>query len=127
MRDRVSSEVPFPKRDDDLTTYPSEHQFRRLLETLPAAAYTCDPEGLITFYNSHAVQVWGRAPKLNDPEDRFCGSFKLFAPDGSPIAHQQCWMALALQMDREYNGQEIVIERPDGRRVSALAHANPMR
>ena len=103
-----------------------ELQFRRLLEKLPAGAYTCDPEGLITYFNQHAVQLWGRAPKLNDPTDRFCGSFKLFSPDGSAIAHDQCWMALALKKNKEYNRREIVIERPDGQRLSALAHANPI-
>ena len=36
-------------------------------------------------------------------------------------------MALALANDREYNGCEIVIERPDGSRVTTLAHANPIR
>ena len=103
-----------------------EAHFRRLLEKLPAAAYTCDPEGLITFFNRHAVRLWGRAPKLNDPEDRFCGSFRLYAPDGSPIGHDRSWMALALETGREYNEREIVIERTDGRRCAALAHANPI-
>jgi len=93
----------------DSALHTGEWQFRRLLENLPAGAYTCDSEGLITYFNQHAVQLWGRAPKLNDPVDRFCGSFKLFAPNGSPIAHDQCWMALALKMDTAYNGHEIVI------------------
>jgi PAS domain S-box-containing protein len=97
-----------------------------LLEKLPAGAYTCDPDGLITYYNQHAVQLWGRAPKLNDPVDRYCGSFKLFSPDGSPITHDRCWMARALKTNEGYNRCEIVIERPDGRRLSALAHANPI-
>jgi len=97
-----------------------------LLENLPAGAYTCDPEGLITYYNQQAAQLWGRVPKLNDPEDRFCGSFRLYAPDGSPIAHNRCWMALALETDRGYNEREIVVERPDGRRLTVLAHANPL-
>jgi PAS domain S-box-containing protein len=100
--------------------------FHLLLEKLPAGAYTCDPDGLITYFNQNAVQLWGRAPKLIDPVDRFCGSFKLFWPDGSPIAHDQCWMALTLKMDKGYNGHEIVIERPDGQRLTALAHANPI-
>ncbi len=103
-----------------------ELHFRRLLEKLPAGAYTCDPEGLITYFNQHAVELWGRAPKLNDPADRFCGSFKLFSSDGSPIAHDQCWMARALKMDKEYNRREIIVERPDGQRLTALAHANPV-
>ena len=35
-------------------------------------------------------------------------------------------MALALRENREYNAQEIVIERPDGSYATALAHANPL-
>ncbi len=103
----------------------SEFQFRRLLEKLPAGAYTCDPDGLITYFNSQAAELWGRTPRLNHPDDRFCGSFKLFSADGRPIEHRECWMALALEGRRDYNGQEIIIERPDGERVTALAHANP--
>jgi PAS domain S-box-containing protein len=100
-------------------------EFHRLLEALPAGAYTCDADGLITYFNRHAVELWGRTPALNDSSDRFCGSFKLFSTDGTPIAHDQCWMALALRERREYNGQEIIVERPDGARATTLAHANP--
>ncbi|HEX4522173.1 MAG TPA: ATP-binding protein [Casimicrobiaceae bacterium] len=101
-------------------------EFRRLLDRLPAGAYMCDNEGLITYFNNHAVRVWGREPKLNDPEDRFCGSFKLYSADGSRIAHNQCWMALALRDRKEFNGHEIIIERPDGFRATVIAHANPI-
>lgn len=106
--------------------FDNELPFRAFLERLPAGAYTCDADGLITYFNQHAVELWGRKPKLNDPKDRFCGSFKLFAIDGSPILHDQCWMALALKNLREYNGHEIMIERPDGQRLTALAHASPI-
>jgi PAS domain S-box-containing protein len=104
----------------------SELRFRGLLEKLPAGAYICDPDGLITYFNQHAARLWGRSPKLNDPIDRFCGSFKLYASDGSPILHAECWMARALKESSEYNGHEIIIERPDGFRITALAHANPI-
>src|SRR4030088_1255012 len=99
-------------------------EFHRLLYALPAGAYTCDAGGLITYFNQHAVALWGRAPALNDSSDRFCGSFKLFSKDGAPITHDQCWMALALRERKEYNGQEIIVERPDGVRATTLAHAN---
>ena len=102
-------------------------EFYHLLEALPAGAYTCDPDGLITYFNAHALELWGRAPRLNDPTDRFCGSFKLFATDGTAIAHDDCWMARALRTEQEFNGHEIVIERPDGERRTVLAHANPIR
>ena len=75
----------------------SHPELNRLLAKLPAAAYTCNADGLITYFNERAVELWGREPKLNDPVDRFCGSFKLFSTDGSPMPHDQCWMALALR------------------------------
>ena len=110
----------------DATLHAGKWSFRHLLENLPAGAYTCDPNGLITYYNPQALQLWGRAPQLNDPADRFCGSFKLFSPEGIPITHDACWMAMALKQNQAYNGHEIVIERPDGRRLTVLAYANPI-
>src|SRR5262250_475980 len=120
------SRRPMTTRGDALVTGDTE-EFYRLLETLPAGAYTCDPDGLITYYNAHALALWGRAPKLNDPVDRFCGSFKLFSADGTPLRHDRCWMALALHTGEEYIGQEILIESPDGTRLTVLAHATPLR
>ena len=49
----------------------SDIEFRELLERLPVAAYTTDAEGLITWFNQDALAVWGRAPTLLDPVDRF--------------------------------------------------------
>jgi PAS domain S-box-containing protein len=103
-----------------------EMWLRHLLERLPAGAYTCDAEGLITYFNQRAVEVWGRTPKLNEPEERFCGSFRLYSIDGTPMRHDQCWMALAIENDEEYNGREVIIERPDGSRLTGLAHASPI-
>src|SRR5262249_35015380 len=105
----------------------SQLDFQSLLDKIPAGAYTCDREGLITYFNRHAVELWGREPQRNDPTDRFCGSFRLFAVDGTPLRHDQCWMALALKTGDDYNRQEIVIERPDRTRRHALAHASPIR
>lgn len=101
-------------------------ELRQLLDSLPVGAYVCDPSGLITYYNQRAAELWGRAPRLNDSEDRFCGSFRLYSADGSPIQHDQCWMALALRDEREHNDRELIIERPDGKRLTVLANANPI-
>jgi PAS domain S-box-containing protein len=103
-----------------------EAEFLRLLDKLPAAAYTCDPDGLITYYNQPALRLWGRAPKLRDQVDRFCGSFRLHTSEGRPISHDECWMALALRNDREYPSCEIIVERPDGEQLNVLACASPI-
>src|SRR3569623_384848 len=104
----------------------SELRFRALMEAFPAAAITCDTDRYITYFNRRSIALWGRAPKLHHADDRYCGSFRLYSPDGTPVPHDQCWMALALRDGKEYNGHEIMIERPDGSRWTALAHANPI-
>src|SRR3569833_1512372 len=104
----------------------SELRFRALMEAFPAAAYTCDTDDYITYFNRRSIALWGRAPKLHHADDRYCGSFRLYSPAGPPVPHDQCWMALALRAGKEYNGHEIMIERPDGSRWTALAHANPI-
>jgi two-component system sensor histidine kinase/response regulator len=104
----------------------SETRLHRLLDALPTAAYTCDTEGLITYFNERAVELWGRSPKLNHPDDRFCGSFKLLQIDGTAIPHNQCGMAVAIKEEREIKGLEVIIERADGSHRNVLAHINPL-
>jgi PAS domain S-box-containing protein len=108
----------------DLTTVRASQQC--LLDAVPAAAYLCAVDGRILAFNDQAVELWGRRPQLNNDADRFCGSFRLFTVDGQPIAHNECWMALALRDQQSYTGREAVVERPDGSRRFALAHANPL-
>ena len=98
----------------------------RLLDRLPAAAYTCDADGLLTYFNQRAAELWGRKPRLRDPRDRFCGAWRLLSRDGIAMAHEHCWTALAVKEGREYVGREILIERPDGSRRIAVADAGPM-
>jgi len=104
----------------------SESELAHLLKNLPVPAYACDPCGLITHFNQHAVRLWGRVPSLNNPADRFCGSPRIFALDGSPIAHDQCYMALALKTDTECTGTEIILQRENGQHVVALAYVEPI-
>lgn len=108
------------------TARPNPDLFRDMLDRLPAAAYACDPGGLITYFNTKAVELWGRAPKLNHEDDRFCGSYRLFSALGTPITHDECWMALALRHRREYLAQEILVERPNAALVPVLAYASPL-
>ncbi|MGH8588478.1 MAG: diguanylate cyclase domain-containing protein, partial [Gammaproteobacteria bacterium] len=104
----------------------SEDRLQRVLDALPMAAYTCDTDGLITYFNARAVELWGRSPRLGDSEDRFCGSFALYLLNGTPLSHEQCWMAVAIAERRAIHDEEVVIERPDGSRRTAVAHVNTL-
>jgi PAS domain S-box-containing protein len=92
----------------------------RLFEQLPFAVYVCDRDGLVLRYNRRAAELWGRSPKLGDPDERFCGSFRMFRPDGSRLLHHECPMADVLRTGVSVREQEVHIERPDGLRGIAL-------
>ena len=81
---------------------------------------------MITFYNSHAAMLWGREPRLGDTDERFCGSFRLWRADGSALAHDQTPMARALVEGRAVRNDEVVIERPDGSRITVLVNIAPV-
>ena len=104
----------------------SEERYRRLVSVMPAAMFTCDAEGFITYYNRFAAEVWGREPNLMDPEDRFCGSFHLYSPNGNPMRHDQCPMAEAVLYGKPARNKEILIERPDGTFINAAVNIDPL-
>src|SRR5262245_60376835 len=106
-------------------TEDSERRLHELLQGLPAAIYLTDAAGRITFYNEAAVALWGCRPRLNS--DQWCGSWRLRRPDGTPLPHDHCPMAIALKEQRAINGYEAVAERPDGTRVPFKAYPSPLR
>ena len=101
-----------------------ERRVRELLDALPAAIYTTDAAGRITFYNEAAAELWGHRPALGSSE--WCGSWKLFRPDGTPMPHDECPMAIALKEDRAVRGEEAACERPDGTRVPFIPYPTPI-
>ena len=98
--------------------------FRELVNALPAAVYTTDPSGRITYYNEAAAALWGCRPDLGNSD--WCGSWKLFWPDGRAMPHDQCPMATAVKKQQAIRGLEAVAERPDGSRVPFLPFPTPI-
>ena len=105
----------------------AEARYRALLEALPTAAYTCDTQGRLTFFNNQAVALWGQRPQLGDEEQRFCGSLRLWRPDGQPLPHDRTPMVAATRTGASFRNQEVIIEQPDGRRVRVLVNIDPLR
>ncbi|BCG83795.1 hypothetical protein MesoLj113b_73370 (plasmid) [Mesorhizobium sp. 113-3-3] len=114
--------IPESKRMKD-RILESERHMRELLEALPAAVYTTDAEGRIAFFNKAAVDLAGRTPR---PGDKWCVTWRLFNPDGTPLPHDQCPMAIALRENRPVRGVEAVAERPDGTRVPFIPYPTPL-
>jgi PAS domain S-box-containing protein len=98
-----------------------------LVERLPIALYVCEaPSGQIRFYNHRAADLWGRAPRLENGDERFCGSSRLFRLDGAFLPHAESPMAVALRRGDDQD-EEVVIERPDGSRLRARVSVAALR
>ena len=115
--------IAIERQRADTALRESERQARELLMSLPVALYTTDTQGRITFFNQAAESLWGCRPELGRSE--WCGSSQLFWPDGEPMRHDECPMAIALQEGRALCG-EAVAGRPDGSRVPFLAFPSPL-
>jgi PAS domain S-box-containing protein len=119
---RVMQDVTEAKRMEDRIRE-SERHMRDLLEALPAAVYTTDAKGRITFYNRAAVEMAGRVPQ---PGEEWCVTWRLYQPDGTPLPHDECPMAIALKENRPVRGAEALAERPDGRRIPFVPYPTPL-
>ena len=105
----------------------SETRLQTLLSLMPAAVYTCDAEGRITFFNRRAVELWGREPALNGASDRFCACYKVFLLDGTFVPPHETPMAHAVREGRSFRNVEAVVERPDGSKFVAAVNVDPLR
>ena len=105
-----------------------EDRYHTLFELCPVAVYSCDASGVIEKFNRRAVELWGREPAPGDTDERFCGSFKLFRPDGSFMPHDQCPMAEVVSGKlAEVCDGEVLIERPEGSRVTVVVNIRPLK
>jgi PAS domain S-box-containing protein len=133
MRDRNGRIVGASKIARDITERKlaearlreSERRLQDLLTAIPAAIYTTDAQGRITYYNQAAVDLAGRTPTLGS--DEWCVTWKLYWPDGTPMPHDQCPMAVALREGRPIRNVEAVAERPDGVRIPFIPYPTPLR
>ena len=102
----------------------TEAYWRAVLDALPAAVYTTDAEGRITYFNEAAVELSGRTPQLRS--DSWCVTWRLFGLNGKPMPHTECPMAEALKQDVPIRGAEAIAERPDGTRVRFEPFPTPL-
>ncbi|WP_128080040.1 putative bifunctional diguanylate cyclase/phosphodiesterase [Roseicella frigidaeris] len=98
---------------------------RALIEALGIAVSTVDATGRLAFYNAAAAELWGWSPPLL--ERHWCGAWRLFAPDGTPVPPEQSATALCLRGQRPPPGSWVYAERPDGRRIPFAAFPSPLR
>ncbi len=101
-----------------------ERYLADILNALPAAVYTTDAQGRITYFNQQAVHMAGRIPELG--KDEWCVTWRLHHEDGTPLPHDECPMAVALKENRPVRGAVAYAERPDGKMVPFTPYPTPL-
>ena len=105
-----------------------EERYRTLFDLGPVAVFSCDGAGVIREFNRSRSELWGGAPAVAHAGTRFCGSIKLFRPDGTYLPHEQCPMAEVLAGTMaEARDEELLLERPDGSRITVLMSIRPFK
>jgi PAS domain S-box-containing protein len=99
----------------------------QFVELLPIAVYACDADGRVRWFNQRASALWGRSPSIGDDTELFCGSFKLYDLQGTVVRREETPMAYVLRTGEAVHGREAVVERPDGSRVFAMVHIDPIK
>ena len=103
----------------------SEEHHRFVLQSLPAAVYSCDREGRITLFNQAAAELWGRKPELG--RDHWSSPWKSFRRSGKPFAAQDCPVAIALKTGEAVPRLELQVERDDGTRRAIMPFPIPIK
>ncbi|MFN3673312.1 MAG: putative bifunctional diguanylate cyclase/phosphodiesterase, partial [Bosea sp. (in: a-proteobacteria)] len=109
-----------PVRSVTAPAGPGAARLAGVLDALPVSVIVTNAAGWVTYANRAAVQLTGCVPNLG--KDRWCLAHRLFRPDGTPLPHDQCPLAATLREGHPLRGAEMVLERPDGQRVSVLPH-----
>ena len=99
---------------------------RHWMRSLAPSTCATTRAGLIR-YNSEAAALWGRTPNANGAKERFCGSHRLFLPDGTPLRAEDCPMADAVRSGTATRNAEVIMERPDGSRFTALVNIRALK
>ena len=119
MATRTAS-IAIERKHSDAAVRDSERRYSQMVNSLPAAVYTTDAQGRITLYNDAAAILWGRKPEVG--KDLWCGSDRIYRPDGTPLPPEECPMAMTLKKGLAVRGEEILIERPDRTRRNVLPY-----
>src|SRR4029453_2008832 len=96
-----------------------------ILEALAVAVYIPQAGGRIPFYNQAAADLWGHRPRLGTVS--WCGSWRLYWPDGAPMAHDECPVAIAIKKGRPNREGEAGSERPGGVRLPFRPYPPPLK
>src|SRR5690554_2588580 len=91
-----------------------EFFLKQFILKFPQAFYICDANGVITFFNQAATDLWGLKPVVG--QTRWCGSWKLYTVDGQLLSSCSNPISSVITQGKPAQSIEVILERPDGTR-----------
>ncbi len=102
-----------------------QEQYRQLVESLPAAVFTCDAFGRIELFNEATAKLFGFVPMVG--QDNWAAPLRICRSDGTLLPWEKSPMVRALREAKGVLGEEAIIEHPDGTRINVIPHSQPLR
>ncbi len=96
--------------------------FSQIIEQHEYPIYSCDLNGFIIQYNNAAADLWEAKPEVGKIK---WNNTKMYFPDGSEMKPEESPMAVAIQKQKTVE-EEILIERPDGKRLNIKSYSRPI-
>ena len=99
-----------------------------LIETSPVGVVVIDSKtGKFASYNREAERITEGLGAFDRRLDELLDVIKIRRADGREVSLDELSLAKALETGETVRAEEVVIEAPDGRRVTALINATPIR
>ena len=99
-----------------------------ILDTVPSGVIVAEgPEARVTLQNKKAVELYGRQLKLDLSAEQRIQELHLLKANGSPFHLNELPVIRALWQGAIVRDTEMVIEQPDGKRITVAINAAPLR
>ncbi|MEO6903821.1 MAG: PAS domain S-box protein [Bacteroidia bacterium] len=87
-------------------------RYRDVVQGLPVAVFTCDAEGKIMLYNSKAVDLWGKEPKIS--QDKWHQFWKIYKINGAELTEYECALSKILRGVKTTVSENLLLENING-------------
>ncbi len=97
-----------------------------LWDGMPVAICICDGDGAVVKFNRRATEMWGNLSDMTTDAAPQGGAYRMFHADGRALRHDELPMIEVLRSGRPQRERSLLLERPDGKRVTVLANVDPV-
>jgi PAS domain S-box-containing protein len=104
------------------------NRLQTILDTVPSGIIIGEGlEAKITLTNQRAIELLGRTPPSELPVHEHARQLKLLKPDGTMFEPEELPFSRTILHGETIHGMELLVERPDGSRLTLRASTAPLR